>query len=428
MTLAEKLALLSHCNGGRDKSNNAAKPEASSVLRRENEHDRSGPANAGYRALPSSILEAPLAREYTVRPDEGATDTALAEIMALPEQYWRCLLEAIHPRAVYMKGLPGLLFFDLETTGLGGAGCYAFLTGALCFVDGKFIIKQFFLPHPALEREYLNAVEDYFSTFGAVVSYNGLRFDAPLLAMRAARQKKKPFLPASHYDLLYGARAFWSEHYENCRLKTLEREVCSFARSADDIDGSKIPDIYIQWLHDGNAAPLEPVFEHNRADLIALLHLAANMAVIIADTHAPRLSAGNWAPPTIQSLIWLAERARKAGDETRARTLLQKAVMLPGTENARIRSALLLTRLLRKSGEYQNAADILEELHTQGIYTAMSLITLAWIYERYLNDAAKAYAFYTECRKIPEHHAATRQYLGKRCARALARVGAKLHP
>jgi uncharacterized protein len=434
MTLAEKLALLSHCTGDGNKSNDSSDQDGSvpagtgcPVVGRGRATDNSVRARR-MQPLPPAIREAPLAREYIVRADEGATETALTEIMALPEQYWRRLLEAIHPKAEYSGGLPGLLFFDLETTGLGGAGCYAFLTGTLCFVDGNFIIKQFFLPHPALELEYLTEVEKYFSAFGAVVSYNGLRFDAPLLAMRAARQRKRPFLSAAHYDLLYGARAFWAENYENCRLKTLEREVCAFARSTEDIDGGRIPDIYIQWLRDGNAAPLEPVFAHNRADLIALLHLAANMAVITAGADAQSDPApGNWAPPTIQALIWLAERARRTGNETRARILLQKAAAHPGPENMRIRAALLLTRMLRKNGEHQNAAELLEKLHIHGVRNAQSVITLAWMYERYFHDIRKAYALYTECREMLNQHSADiPHYLGKRCERALARLRTRL--
>ena len=55
----------------------------------------------------------------------------------------------------------GLLFVDLETTGLaGGAGTYAFLVGCGWFDGGTFRVRQFLLSSFAAERALLEAVAD----------------------------------------------------------------------------------------------------------------------------------------------------------------------------------------------------------------------------------------------------------------------------
>ena len=78
------------------------------------------------------------------------------------------------------------LFFDLETTGLsGGAGTYAFLVGCGWFDDdGAFVTRQFLLRGFADERPLLERVADELARAGALVSFNGKSFDAPLLETR----------------------------------------------------------------------------------------------------------------------------------------------------------------------------------------------------------------------------------------------------
>ena len=53
----------------------------------------------------------------------------------------------------------GVLFLDLETTGLaGGAGTYAFLVGCGWFDDTSFRLRQFFLPSAAAESALLTSL------------------------------------------------------------------------------------------------------------------------------------------------------------------------------------------------------------------------------------------------------------------------------
>jgi hypothetical protein len=58
----------------------------------------------------------------------------------------------------------------------------------------------------------------------------------------------------------------------DCRLATLEREVLGHVRE-DDVSGALIPSLYFDFLRRRHAAPLAPVFTHNRHDVLSLVAL-----------------------------------------------------------------------------------------------------------------------------------------------------------
>src|SRR5207344_1330547 len=107
---------------------------------------------------------------------------------------------------------PPFVFFDLETTGLsGGAGTLAFLVGCGWFEpDGAFVTRQFLLARHADEPMLLEAVAAELARAGALVSFNGKSFDAPLLEGRYLFHRmvwSGRELP--HLDVLHPARRFW---------------------------------------------------------------------------------------------------------------------------------------------------------------------------------------------------------------------------
>jgi len=107
---------------------------------------------------------------------------------------------------------PPFVFFDLETTGLsGGAGTYAFLVGCGWFdEDGGFLTRQYVLVRFADERPLLTMVAGELAGAGAIVSFNGKSFDAPVLETRYLFHRLEwvgARLP--HVDVLHPARRFW---------------------------------------------------------------------------------------------------------------------------------------------------------------------------------------------------------------------------
>jgi uncharacterized protein len=196
---------------------------------------------------------------------------------------------------------PPFVFFDLETTGLsGGAGTLAFLVGCAWFEgDGSFVTRQFLLARHADERMMLEAVATELARAGALVSFNGKSFDAPLLEGRylfhrlSWRGREMP-----HVDVLHPARRFWRPRGVpspgprallldrargrqasdpcSCSLQTLERQVVG-ARRHGDVSGFEIPGRYFQFVRSGDAGPLEAILEHNRLDLLTLAALTARL-------------------------------------------------------------------------------------------------------------------------------------------------------
>ena len=168
----------------------------------------------------------------------------------------------VHPTA-------GLVFLDLETTGLsGGAGTVAFVVGFGRFEGARFHVWQFVLPSFAGERRVLAAVTAAVSGAHTIVTFNGKSFDVPFMEMRWLYHRlTTPFPALRHLDLLHPARRFWGPNTGG--LGALEDRVLGFRRRGD-VPGVEIPSRYFDYLRSGNPAPLRDVLSHNRLDLASL--------------------------------------------------------------------------------------------------------------------------------------------------------------
>jgi uncharacterized protein YprB with RNaseH-like and TPR domain len=210
------------------------------------------------------------------------------------------------------------LFFDLETTGLsGGAGTLAFLVGCGGTDEqGGFWTRQYLLARVGDERALLETVASDLLAAGALVSFNGKSFDAPVLETRYLFHRLRwvgENLP--HLDLLHFARRFWRDE-AGCSLTTLERHVLGTGRTGD-VPGFEIPGRYFQFLRDGDARPLGPVLEHNRQDLLSLAGLTARLARLVR--------VGPAAVRDAREALALGHLLRSAGDHLRAREAFVRA-------------------------------------------------------------------------------------------------------
>ncbi|MCC6236105.1 MAG: ribonuclease H-like domain-containing protein, partial [Dehalococcoidia bacterium] len=88
--------------------------------------------------------------------------------------------------------LSRLLFLDIETTGLGGAGAMVFLVAIGHVEEGTLRMRQYLAESPAEEAALLEAlVEDVHASIPRpiLVTYNGRTFDAPMLDARATMHR-----------------------------------------------------------------------------------------------------------------------------------------------------------------------------------------------------------------------------------------------
>ena len=300
------------------------------------------------------------------------------------------LEEASGDAVLYSSGAPArapFVFFDLETTGLsGGAGTQAFLVGCARFeADGSFVTRQFLLTRYTDERPLLETVSAELARAGALVSFNGKSFDAPLLETRCLFHRLDWIggrLP--HVDVLHAARRFWkpregrrdglrcdraAERPEPsvahafgpartgdsvCSLIALERQVVG-ARRVGDVAGFAIPARYFQFIRTGDARPLVAVIEHNRLDLLTLAALTARLL------HLAR-NGPNDARDAREALA-LGNLYARAGLDTRARDAFRCAVDMTDRSTANGSMATLeidslrsLAVALRRARQYGDAA------------------------------------------------------------------------
>ena len=248
--------------------------------------------------------------------------------------------DGLWPRAgLLMSGDSGpdalhgqLLFFDLETTGLGGgAGTYAFLVGCGWFEGATFRVRQFFLSSYAAERGLLEELANTMGAFGALVTYNGKSFDLPLIDTRFLFHRlSASYSGLPHLDMLHPARRLWRSSPATrssmgtgerratvpCRLTQVEETVLGHVR-VGDVPGFEIPGRYFQYVRTGDTRPLESVLEHNRLDLLALAMLTA--------TAARLLDAGAAGARTAREALGLGQLFERAGMLVEARASYARA-------------------------------------------------------------------------------------------------------
>jgi uncharacterized protein YprB with RNaseH-like and TPR domain len=181
------------------------------------------------------------------------------------------------------------LFLDVETTGLaGGTGTYAFLVGVGYFEQSRFVTRQFFLRDFSEERAMLWVLAEVARRSRFLATFNGKRFDIPLLETRFIISRMEcPLNGLPNYDLLFPSRRIWKGAYEDCRLATLESGVLGIYRD-DDVPSEMIPYIYFDYLSSGNGNEIHRLFYHNRLDVLSLVTLAARIHELV---HIPQTAS-----------------------------------------------------------------------------------------------------------------------------------------
>ena len=298
------------------------------------------------------------------------------------------------------------VFFDLETTGLsGGAGTQAFLVGCASFdEDGGFFIRQFVLTSAVGEKRMLADVQSAFAGAGALVSFNGKSFDAPVLETRYLFHRLEwdaARLP--HVDVLHPARRFWRHGAgspgpglrgeSDCSLTTLERQLLG-VRRVGDVPGFEIPSRYFQFVRTGDARPLVPVFEHNRLDLLTLAALSSRLV------HLARV--GPAGAKTAREALALGHVFARAGLERQAREAFERSLAMCASpagayDATRIDALRALALARRRARQFDSAAecwrDVLQVRGCPTVIAREASEALAIHHEHRLRDLASARAF-----------------------------------
>ena len=244
------------------------------------------------------------------------------------------------------------LFIDTETTGLmRGAGTYVFLVGIGYFVEGGFVLRQYFMPDYGDEEVLLNLLTKDLYHRPSLISFNGRSFDWPLLRTRYVLvQGSPPTDDPPHLDLLLLSRRLWRRRLASCSLGSLEANILDLTRSSDDVPGYLIPQIYSDYVRSGMVEPIAQVFYHNAIDILSLVTLAARIGRLLTSP-AERLDEHHGDPVALGRLY---ERTGRVDEAIR---LYRVAVSCGGDED-KAEAGRYLSFLLKRLGRREEAMEI----------------------------------------------------------------------
>ncbi|HEX2515670.1 MAG TPA: ribonuclease H-like domain-containing protein, partial [Chloroflexota bacterium] len=292
------------------------------------------------------------------------------------------------------------LFLDTETTGLaGGTGTYAFLIGLGRFQEHGspgapcFVLEQGIMRTYGEERAMLSWVAGLLEEAEVLVTFNGRGFDLPLLQTRFLMSRMRLDLEEwPHFDLLPPARRLWRPAYGSCALQSLERHVLGVGREAD-VESFLIPAIFHQFLRDGDARYLQRVFNHNQADVLAMVAVAVRACLVFDD-------GLNGAVPSAECL-GLGRVYEEMGDLDAAEAAYHAVLRgARGPEEARPEEARLEVRgralqalalLLKRRRRHEDAAAVWERLVAEApAHSVVALVELSKYWEHRRRDPRRA--------------------------------------
>ncbi|HSB67247.1 MAG TPA: ribonuclease H-like domain-containing protein [Anaerolineales bacterium] len=249
-----------------------------------------------------------------------------------------------------------LVFLDTETSGLaGGTGTFAFLVGVGRYTRQGFHLSQFFMRDPLEEPALLLALEEFLAPSKTIVSFNGKAFDVPLLQTRYTMQGwKSPLTELSHVDLLHLARRLWRDRLASRTLANLEVQILHASRTDEEIPGWMIPQMYFDYLRDGDARPLSRVFYHNAMDVVSLAALLNHTAALLEN---PMLQSRN----EYIDLAAVARLLEELGHTERAITLYETCLQAELPEELFDDTLLHLSLIHKRNNNFQLAIPLWEQ-------------------------------------------------------------------
>jgi uncharacterized protein YprB with RNaseH-like and TPR domain len=362
--------------------------------------------------LPGSFLATPLGdvfvleQHFTSNYLHGSTPILSSLPLSLISQW------ANDPRIAELP-LSAFAFLDTETSGLsGGTGTYAFLVGVGRFIDGEFVLRQFFMRDPAEEPALLEGLAHFLAPAKALVTFNGKAFDAPLLTTRYMMHRiPVPYKNYSHLDLLPLARRLWRDRLESRALKYLEEHVLGMTRASEEVPGYEIPWLYMDYLRTGDARPLAGVFYHNAMDVVAMAALLTHMNEVMTNPYEGSIEHG-------LDFIALGKLFEDLGLWDEAARLFEHGLELNLTESD--------FGLQKRRGDFEEALRLWEKAAAKGHIYAH--IEMAKYYEHKRRDVKSALQWTRSALEHVKHEnlpAYERKYWMEEIAHRLARLERK---
>ena len=279
---------------------------------------------------------------------------------------------------------PGsVAYIDTETTGLsGGAGTYVFAAAVARPIECGLRVAQVFLPQPGMEAAFLYALASEMEAAGTIATFNGSSFDLPVLRTRwvMARMPGELACPP-HVDLLTLVRALYRHRLESCNLRSVEERLLGYERD-DPIPSALVPDAYFEYLRYDSSPLLEAALEHNRLDVISLVHLHSRLLGRLRGGDAG-MDAADW--------LALGRHRYRRGARADGWRALRNATSIAAGEAAATAGLLMARRLLRRRSTAA-AASLLEWLEAKASEDVRVSVARARLFEWRRRDPQLALA------------------------------------
>jgi hypothetical protein len=240
-----------------------------------------------------------------------------------------------------LEPYPGnVAYIDTETTGLsGGSGTYVFVAAVARPIECGLRVAQVFLPQPGMEPAFLHALREELEPADAIGTFNGASFDLPVLRTRWVMARMSGELTdAPHIDLLTLVRALYRHRLESCTLRMVEERVLGYERD-DPIPSALVPDAYFDYLRAGSLDFLEAAIEHNRLDVISLVHLHSRLLLRLQGGEAG-MDASDW--------LALGRHRLRRGARADGWRALRNATSFAAGEASATAGLLISRRLIRR--------------------------------------------------------------------------------
>jgi uncharacterized protein YprB with RNaseH-like and TPR domain/Holliday junction resolvase-like predicted endonuclease len=287
-----------------------------------------------------------------------------------------------HPLSSYSYGEKDLLFFDTETTGLGGGvGNTIFLLGYGKITDNSLQVTQLFLPSPVSEVAFYHHFLEDIAEMQRLITYNGKAFDWPQVKTRHTLIRDElPKLPSfGHFDLLHASRRLWKNELPSCRLSVIEEKVLDFKRS-NDTPGYMAPILYFEYLKSKDPGVISGVFQHNEWDICSLVTLYTHISLLLLDLNESNLS--------MRESLEIGRWYEAIGELDLAIHQYKKALVQDGNDNMYGKS--LLAMVYKKQRHYSLAAQLWEDISSHHSLTIDVDLELAKVNEHHQGDLEKA--------------------------------------
>jgi uncharacterized protein YprB with RNaseH-like and TPR domain len=288
--------------------------------------------------------------------------------------------------------LSRIVYFDTETTGLGGVGIVPFLIGCGSMVDRGFEVRQYLIPDYSDEAAMLEVLQEEFGEDKCIVTYNGAAFDLPvvrdrLIVNRVARE----IVFGEHIDLLHSARRLFKRRLKECNLTHIERRLFEFHRQ-DDIPGYLVPSVFFDWLATEQLDKMVDVLTHNRHDIVSLHFLLAHVASAFATEGAVLDQTDD---------LYSLSRVYRRRNRTPQVLNLCKRIVDETTGAVNQEMQLFHAAALKRSGDWEQAVAIWLELSNSDSREGYrACLELAIYHEHRSRDIASALTFASRAEAI----------------------------